>query len=569
MKKVTIVIFTLFFLLYILPLGVRPMVIPDETRYAEISREMLDTGEWIVPKLDSLRYFEKPVLGYWLNAAAEYLFGENAFASRLSSALAVGFSALVIFLLVRRFADGALSGILAAAIFLTCLEVFAVGVFCVLDSVFSLFVTATIVSFYFGWEETRHGGACRSRRVSRKKTAFLILSGIFCGLAFLTKGFLAFMLPALVIIPFAFWERRFRKLLALCCVPLATAILVALPWCLAIHLRESDFWHYFFWEEHIKRFFKDTAQHANPFWFFIPMIAGGALPWTPLLPIVIAGFKKTQLKDSFLRFLLCWLVFPFLFFSFCRGKIGTYILPCYPPLAILIMIGLVKYLAAGRILPFRRSLIGSATLLIIIIAAFILIQTVLPDFRIYDQKETWKWIMLTFGLLFYALFLLLAAKEANYWRKLILCCIAPGFVMFASHFIIPDRLKSGKMPGQFLMGHSDRISSFDIIVSDNSLTPAVCWLFKRDDIYLVGRSGEFEYGLSYNGLKHRKIDPAEFRDFIERNSKWEKIILITSVKHYDDYKKMLPNPSYEESSCDFVFVEYEPSVPKKHILLDL
>ena len=84
-----------YLVVYILPLDLRPLMIPDETRYAEIPREMLKSGDWIVPRLNGLRYFEKPPMGYWLNAMSISLFGENGFAVRLSSALAAGLTALL------------------------------------------------------------------------------------------------------------------------------------------------------------------------------------------------------------------------------------------------------------------------------------------------------------------------------------------------------------------------------------------------------------------------------------------------------------------------------------------
>ena len=168
------------------------MLIPDEFRYAEISREMLETGDWVVPHLDGLRYFEKPVLGYWLNAIGIAMFGENAFAIRFFSALAAGISAVILFFLARKYAGGYRTGIFVAVVFLTCSEVFSIGTISVFDSMFSMFLTAAMALFFFAHMEDG----------SRKRTCLLALSGISCGLAFLTKGFLAFAIPAVAVIPF-------------------------------------------------------------------------------------------------------------------------------------------------------------------------------------------------------------------------------------------------------------------------------------------------------------------------------------------------------------------------------
>jgi len=545
--KLPLVLVGVFLALYIVPLGVRPMVIPDETRYAEISREMLDSGEWIVPKLDGLRYFEKPILGHWLNAASQYLFGRNAFAVRLPSALAVGLSALAIFLFVQRFAGGAPAGLLAVATFLTCAEVFAIGVFCVLDSVFSLFTTATMVTFYFAWME----------KTSRKKYAFLALSGAFCGLAFLTKGFLAFVLPALVIISFVVWERRWTELPALLWVPLITSALVALPWCVAIGFREAGFWHYFLWTEHVARFLSPNgSQHRAPFWFFIPILAGGALPWTLVFPLVVGAFKKTQLKDPFLRFLLCWLVFPFLFFSACRGKLGTYILPCYPAVAILTAVGLLKYLAAGRTEALSKNLRNSAIVLLIIAAALILIQVCVPGVRIYGRDELWKCVIVVVALSTYALLLILARDAASFQGKLALWCLGPVLLMFNLHFAMPNRLAYGKTPNEFLLHNSLRVYPDTVLVSDNYLTPTVCWCYKRTDVFVIDRGGELRYGLGYDDSKQRLLGIDQFKKLIDKSPGKGCITLITSTKRYGEYRPLLPKPVFEDIDCGFVFAEF-------------
>ncbi|OEU49695.1 MAG: hypothetical protein BA861_10145, partial [Desulfobacterales bacterium S3730MH5] len=390
MKKASLSVIALFLLLYIVPLGVRPIVIPDECRYAEIAREMISSGDWVVPHLNGLRYFEKPVLGYWLNAVSMTLLGENAFGLRFPSAMAVGISALMIFMLVRRFTGGNSTGILAATVFLTCLEVFGVGTFCVLDSVLSMFVTAAMVAFFFAYMED----------TPRKKVGLLALVGVFCGLAFLTKGFIAFAVPVVAVLPFMIWEGRWKELFRIPWVPIVFAALVVLPWSALIHLREPDFWHYFFWTEHVKRFMSDQPQHPHPFWYYIPVLVGGALPWTVLFPSVISGVRNTRLKAPLIRFAVCWFLLPFVFFSLSHGKIGTYILPCFPPLAILITIGLWKYLEREK----KRAFTLGASFLALVTAmlAVILIVsqvTCFPGLRAYGPEETWKWVVGVIGFL--------------------------------------------------------------------------------------------------------------------------------------------------------------------------
>jgi len=171
--------FFLFF--YILPLGIRPMVTPDESRYAEIPREMIASGDWIVPTLNGLKYFEKPVLGYWMNAVSIKLFGENAFAVRFPSAAATGISGFMIFLLVRRFTGEIFSATLAALIFLTSFEVYGVGTFNVLDSMLAMFVTISMTAFFFA-----HYGDPSTK----KSKGFYCCSVFFVGWHSLQKGFL-------------------------------------------------------------------------------------------------------------------------------------------------------------------------------------------------------------------------------------------------------------------------------------------------------------------------------------------------------------------------------------------
>lgn len=547
MKKSTILIIGFFLLVYIFPLGVRPLVIPDECRYAEIPREMIASGDWTVPHLNGLRYFEKPVLGYWLNAGSIMLFGENAFAVRFPSAISAGILSLILFFMVRRFAGGYSTGLLTAAVFLTFLEVFAVGTFNVLDSLFSLFATATMVAFFFAHMENR----------PIKKSGLLALSGLFAGLAFLTKGFIAFAIPLVAIVPFMIWENRWRELFRVCWVPVVTAILVSLPWAVMIHIREPDFWHYFVWIEHIRRFMSDNAQHYKSFWFYLLVFPGAVLPWTFLLPAVISGMKQNLLAKPIIRFAICWFLFPFLFFSVSNGKLITYILPCLPPLAVLITIGLYNYFKRGGKREFKIG-VWSLALLTALLALTLSVVQAAGFHGLRPYTENWKWILGILGLCAWTLFLLFSLKGSEHRKKIMLYGTAPVLFMFIAHFIIPNQTMEHKTPGDFLLRHSDRIQPDTILVADEDPVQSVCWFYRRSDVYLLGDAGELSYGLGYNDSKHRLLGLAQFRKLTLKNRGTGRVTLIAKARKYKSWRESLPEPLFEDGNGKegFVFAQF-------------
>jgi 4-amino-4-deoxy-L-arabinose transferase len=548
MKIASVAVVGIFVLLYILPLGVRPMVVPDEFRYAEISREMVETGDWIVPHLNGLKYFEKPILGHWLHALSIELLGTNSFAIRLPSALAVGLSALILFLLIRRVTKEIPAALLATSVFLTCIEVYGVGTFCVLDSIFSMFITASMVVFFFAFMEIH----------PLKRTFYLIGSGIACGLAFLTKGFLAFVIPAIVIVPFVIWQHQLRELLRVFWLPVIAAVLTAIPWSVMVHLKDPDFWHYFLWVEHIDRFVSPNGgQHPGPIWFFVPVILGGTLPWTTQISGVIYRLRINLSNDPLLRFSVCWFLFPFLFFSICRGKLATYILPCFPPLIVLFTVGLCqewKTLTAER---FNRSNRVGVILIITLMVSLIITQTVIPVTKIYNPHEIWKLLFILLGLLAYAVFLIQAGISTSNKKKFTFSCMAPLVLIFSAQFVIPDKLIEKKAPTVFLRRYKDRIDRNTILVSDNYLTPAVCWSYKRSDVLILINPGEFEYGLACeDSSKHRLINIDQLRKLITENTSKVYVTLVTFTKRYSKYEHLLPKPAFKNINHDFVFAEF-------------
>jgi 4-amino-4-deoxy-L-arabinose transferase len=509
---------------------------------------MLVSGDWVVPHLNGMRYFEKPPLGYWLNAAAMWLLGENAFAIRLSSALAAGLTAWLLLVWARRFSDDEAVPLLAAAVFLLSFEVFAVGTFCVLDSLLSLFVTAAMVAFYF---------ACQ-QEAARSKVILLVLAGLACGLAFLTKGFLALVIPVLVIVPFSLWQGSFKLMLRTAWIALIPAVLVVLPWAIMIHRREPDFWHYFFWIEHVNRFLAaDGGQHPEPFWFYVPMLLGGAMPWTPLAGPIVVGLRHSNWKHPMMRLALCWLALPFLFFSACSGKLGTYILPCFPPLAFLIAVGTLRSLRKGDLKGFAR---GAAVILVISGVCLLALLTgliLMPEMS--QAVGLWKWSILAVGLLLWAVFSLASIHAQDLRRKLVLYSAGSVLFLFSWPIVSPAVLKTTKAPGAFLLANAARVCDTSVLVAENALTAATCWYYERDNIYILGRKGEYEYGLSYPDSAYRLLDVEGLKAIIAQQEEGDHVVLVTKARYYAELKKQLPAPSCEQIHGGIAWIEYVPT----------
>jgi 4-amino-4-deoxy-L-arabinose transferase len=536
MKKGYLILIGIYLLVYIAPLGVRPLISQDETRYAEISREMIETGDWVVPRLNGVRYFEKPVLGYWLTAASIMVFGENAFAVRFPSALAVGMTAMMLVFMIRRFSGDRQAAFYAASVFLTTMLVFSVGTFCVLDSMFSAFVTAGMTSFFYAYS----AGA-----ETRKKILYLLIFGVFAGVAFLTKGFLAFVLPAVIIGPFLLWERKIKELAILPWLPLLTAIGVILPWALLIHSREPDFWNYFFWTENIHRFASEDAQHKEPFLYYILWLPAAVFPWTFQLPEVIQGLNKNHFKTPLIRYAVCWAVFPLLFFSASEGKLLTYILPCFPAVAVLAATGLNAISDDSGSNLLCCGAYAASFLMAILAAGLAIVQAGIC-------KDTWpycndtKWLIVVVSVSFTAILFYLSGAVRNSRWKIKLFTVAPVVVMFCAHFSLPDSVIPSKAPGAFLLGHRSDVTPDTVIVSDQKPFHAVCWYFKRKDLFFLENCGELEYGISYEDSKRRMLDFKGLRRLIRLNS--GNVLLILTPLRFERISKYLPKPSHADTN---------------------
>jgi 4-amino-4-deoxy-L-arabinose transferase-like glycosyltransferase len=303
-----------------------PLFEPDESRYAELPREMLLRHDYIVPYLDGEPYLEKPPLFYWLVAAAYHAFGVSAGTARLVPALALHATVLLVYFFGRRrFGErAALCGALALTL---APGFFGMGRLLVLDGLLTFCV---VLSLFSGFEALRG---------DRFRPGWWTLSAAACGLGILTKGPVALVL----VVPPLWLYRRLggpgcplSRRAAAAFLAIVTA--VALPWYVAVCVREPEFAYTFLWEHHVMRFLMPFA-HERGVWFYGPVLFAGLLPATLLAVPFLRFFTSTdpavyERRTMDFGFLLLgggWCV---LFFTLSACKLPTYILPAFPPLAL-------------------------------------------------------------------------------------------------------------------------------------------------------------------------------------------------------------------------------------------
>ena len=308
-------------------LGRFPLIETDDARYMEIPREMIERGDFITPTLNYVKYFEKPPLHYWVNVLSIKMFGETEFAARFFGVFWGVLGILLVYYLGRKL-FGRREAILSALILGTSVGIIVQARINITDTTLSICMTACIGFFLLAIQESE-----------QKKSRYYHLFYIFAALAVLAKGLIGIVLPGAIIFSYLLITKRWHKLREM---RLATGIplflLVCAPWFILVIMRNPEFARFFFIHEHFERFLTKVHGRYEPPWFFIPILIGVMLPWSFFIPATLIrvwqGRKKTG-SDTRL-FLLLWATIIFAFFSVSSSKLIHYILPVYPPLALLI-----------------------------------------------------------------------------------------------------------------------------------------------------------------------------------------------------------------------------------------
>lgn len=325
----------LFGTVYLQFLGRVPFLEPDEGRYAEIPREMLESGDFITPFLNYVKYFEKPPLIYWLNAFSMKLFGQNEFAARLPSALCGVLTILFVYHLGRTL-FGRRQGMVAALILGSSAGFMIQNRMILTDIPLTFCLTAALGCFILA-----------ARDGERRAGLYYHLFYVFSALAVLAKGLIGMVLPGGVIFFHILLTRRWRLLREM---RLPTGLflffLVGAPWFVLVSLKNPEFARFFFIHEHFERFLTKVHGRYQPLWFFIPILLVGMLPWSALIPSSFRGVWKDRRNSGgeSRLYLAIWFILIFLFFSKSNSKLIPYILPVYPAAALLIADMIVRTL---------------------------------------------------------------------------------------------------------------------------------------------------------------------------------------------------------------------------------
>ena len=309
-------------------LGGLPLIDPDEGRYAEIPREMLEQGDFITPTLNYVKYFEKPPLLYWLNAASLKLSGLTEQAARFPSALCGLMTILATYIIARRL-YGRRTALIAALILGTSAGFVLQSRIILTDMLLTFCLTAALGAFIIA-----------SQREGRRSNPLAWYAFyLFSALAVLAKGLIGIVFPAGIIFFYLLLGGRWRLLKEMRLPSgLILFLAVAAPWFVAVSLRNPGFARFFFIHEHFERFTSTVHGRYQPFWFFVPVLAATMLPWSFFIPSAITRAWRDRHRDESKAglYLLVWTVLIFLFFSKSNSKLVPYILPIFPPLAILI-----------------------------------------------------------------------------------------------------------------------------------------------------------------------------------------------------------------------------------------
>jgi len=356
--------------LFFLGLSVRGLWSPDETRYATVSKEMVDSGEWIMLRRNGEIYAQKPPVFFWLISIFSILLGKfSEFSVRLPSALAATGGAVVTYLIAKKLFSKRVA-LFSSIILITSLAYLGAARWVILDPLLTFFTVSSIYFLYTGLNK-------QDARLTAYLFAFMAM-----GLGTLTKGPVGFILPLLVVILYACFIKDTRSLFTKEFMAGFTIfILIVLAWLVPACLRGGEAYTKELLLNQIFGRFVEAFDHKEPFYFYFIRFPLEFMPWTVFLPPAVIFLIKNKKGENAVKLVFIWFISIFIFFTLSKSKNDLYILPLYPAAAI----------AVACYLENRMS--GNPRTLIYIAAAMMIVNTVLTYsvFPIFDKYKSPKY----------------------------------------------------------------------------------------------------------------------------------------------------------------------------------
>jgi len=346
------------------PLDHRALFRPDEGRYAEIPREMIVSGDWLTPRLNDLKYFEKPPLQYWATAAAYSAFGVDAWTARLWPA-ALGFLGLAGTLLAGFALFDRRTAIVSALLLASSLLYVLFAEVLTLDMGLTFFLTGSIYCFLL---------ALRKGLAQNAERGWMLGAFAAAALAVMSKGLIGIVLPVLTLFAYLCTSGEWSLLRRVPWVAGGAVFLaIASPWFVLVQQKNPEFAAFFFINEHFARFMQPGHHRPGAWYYFIPVIFAGAMPWTSaVLPAMRSAWRSAHSRPHHVRverFLLLWVLAVVGFFSLSSSKLPGYVLPAFPALALLMGRWTVQ---ARSALLRRHLLVGGVVGLVLVLGALAL-----------------------------------------------------------------------------------------------------------------------------------------------------------------------------------------------------
>lgn len=492
-------------------LGIRPIATPDEARYIEIPREMITRSDWIVPYLNGLVYFEKPPFVYWIIGVFQKLFSLNEYFLRLPIALLSFTTALGQYYFVKKYENKSTAIISTLILSSSVLWVF-LSQMIVLDMPLTCLISLSLFCYYHSLQQQK----ITSMYVGS------VLASILCALTILTKGLVGVSFIGIICILWASFAKQWYKISPLFLLTqLLIILIVSMPWHFAVAQKHPDFWNKYFYVEHFLRYTSSYHRRYQPFWFFIPIIIAGFIPWIGVLFSSLVNSVKEKISNhqqkmsSLDIFLYCWIGFIFIFFSLSSSKLIPYILPLFPPLSI--MLGKYIYnLIQNNQIKKLSLILGTPALCLAII--FLIIASLYS--KIYPQLADINDVPVLYFWIFSFLFLILSLSSVMFKQQNLKAALTLFLVwMYGFHlsvFKVAAEVQKPSMQSlcQYLQKTSskeDKIWMFTVYFQDVPL-------FLKRIVTTIDYQGELEYGMRANPLQNWIISSDQWKDQLSKQS---------------------------------------------------